>query len=127
MMNDKLNYRLLRNDEWELLEPIFREHNWYLPSPLAAVAAVAEENDKIKAVVLLQTVLHGEPVYVEDGSSADLRKMYRLLEEQFTPTSIVPGYIVLATNDKQSKALEMFGMQKVEGQVWMKVVKPKVN
>ncbi len=59
-----MNYRLLPVAEWPKVEPMFNGNP--MPSPLAASIAVAEDGEEIKGLLVIQLVLHMEPLILKD-------------------------------------------------------------
>ncbi len=114
-----MNYRILPSEEWhklsELIEPEF------LPTPLSATAAVAEDDaGQVLGVLFLQLVLHMEPLLIR---SREVNFM-RLAQTLHTAVSDQKGLVYYAfTDDPQiARMAELVGMERTSYQIWKKEV-----
>jgi hypothetical protein len=73
-----MNYRVLTREEWQSLEPIFKENG--SPLPTMGSIAVAENGSGIIAFHCLQPILHVEPIWVHSAYSGKIQ-FRKLLDE----------------------------------------------
>jgi hypothetical protein len=114
---ESLLYRLITKDEWEpRLTPIFQKINKFMPPAELAVASIAEDRDKIVAMVALQMVSYLGPLYIDEDYA---RKVdYKLLKapidavysKSMTKPLIIQGYVAMTSDEAVARIAEIAGM-----------------
>lgn len=116
-----LTYRQLPGEEWSRLSPIFVSRGWRLPNPILSGAFVAEAQGQIVGGELLQTVLHAEPTWVEEGwhGRVNVLRLNRMVDATFTnPAALCPGYLVVASTPEVERLCEIAKMVEVPGKIY---------
>ena len=122
-----LIYRLLPTEEWDRLAPIFAKNDWFLPPRQLSNASVTENSQgEIVGMQMLQLVLHSEPTYIDEAYSGKVNylRLWDLLER--IPKSkknhlILPGYCLVAPNEKIAQMAERGGFKLIEGKLYRKL------
>jgi hypothetical protein len=123
---NSIHYRLLPAEEWERLAPLFRQFNWFLPPHMLANAAVAEnEHGQIVGLQMLQLVLHAEPAFIDTKYSGIVNylRLWKILDElpkDRTTPMVLPGYLLVAPNEKIRQMAEAGGFTAMEGTLMKK-------
>lgn len=118
---NSLTYKLLPAEEWERLRPLFKQFDWFLPPPMLASAAIAENgNREIVGFQVLQAVLHAEPGFIDPRYSGivSYMRMWEMLDKLPNKKGnplIVPGYLLVAPDEKIKRMAEIGGFKEIEG------------
>lgn len=113
-----LEYRILAPNEWDQVRASFARRDWRVPNPRLSLAAVAEDDGRLAAGVILQPVLHLEPVFSEPGyeARADFRRIFRLVKSQFAGQHL--RCLALATDKIGAGMARAAGMEPMAGEIW---------
>ena len=113
-----MEFRIIRESEWEKLKPVFESNGDPLPDPETATAAIAHDGN-LAGMWMLRTVLHAGPLWVRE----DLRSkgIWRGLHEQIE--SIVPhlpgtGYYTFSGSEKVEAIHRKLGFKETPLKVW---------
>lgn len=101
----KLEYRLLENEEKKKLFEVFPQYSG-LPLDSFIMGGAVDENDKVRAFVVLHYVPHCEPMWIDSGLPIDFRRLVRLVEEK-----VERELWVFAPNEHISRMAEICGAQ----------------
>lgn len=112
-----MNYRLLSNEEWPMLEPIFQQYGSVMPHPEVSRISIGTVNGKADAFLCLQPVWHVEPAWVarELRGQVDFSKLTRLLVETLP---IGSEYYAFAPDKNMERIIEDVGLIKTPYSVW---------
>jgi hypothetical protein len=118
-----LIYRSLGEEEWPRAAKILIAHGMHVPHAKLATAHVAETPEgAIAAMGILQMVPHAEPWVVEDGwhGRVDLLRIERLMASRLIGHPILPGYVLVAVDERQAALAELAGFRLRNGTVYVK-------
>ncbi len=118
-----MNIRVLEPQEWDKLKPIFTEFNAPIPQPSVATAVIAEnEAGEIVGLLMLQLVLHSEPLWIRADQQHNglWRDLHREMEAQFSKTG--GTYYAFSPRGGIAKMTEEVGMEKLPWSVYKKEV-----
>lgn len=121
-----INYRLLEEDEWERLIPIYCElfPGKPMPTPDLSICAVAEEEGTIKGFLFFCNMPHMEPGGVlPNNPNVHLNSLRILLEQQVSEFAGFP-YFCYTQDSQYDSAMLAAGFEPV-GVLWSKVVNGK--
>jgi hypothetical protein len=113
-------YRLLRHDEWDRIAPIFEQQGHVVPHPEIANVAIAESADgQILGFLMLQMVLHAEPLWIDESERGKVswKRLLGVLESLFEGPSC---YYVFAPDEHVARMAEAVGMEKLPYAVFQK-------
>lgn len=122
-MTVEITYRMLRPDEWPKVEPIFIEHGGpqSLPCPEASAILVAEEQGGIVGFLVIQPVVHAEPVWVREDHRGNgiARKLFSEVDD-FMKGIGIKAYYTFSTETIVERLAQGNGMSLLPWKVWMK-------
>ena|SRR3990167_3302820 len=114
-----MRYRLLNTSEWPRLHDLV--DSTYIPSPDAATAAIAEDDDgNIIGVLFMQLAIHVEPLILLD-KNVSFKELYEQLYNGVADNKGLKFYS-FANMDMMVKLAEQVGMKRkdfvvMEGEV----------
>lgn len=117
-----MTYRILPPEEWPRLAPIVTGYEQYLPSPEAAMCAVAEsELGEIEGALFFQVVMHMEPLILKTPHASFLR-LQQTIEGALADRKGLP-YYSFSNSEIVEKMAAKAGMTKTPfTAVWIKAV-----
>lgn len=118
-----LIYRTLPMEEWPRVAQVLEAHQMHVPHPQMASAHIAETLEgQIVGAGILQLVLHAEPWIVEDGwhGHVDLLRIERLMQSKLIGHPILPGYVLVAVDERQAKLARLAQFHEQAGTVYVK-------
>jgi hypothetical protein len=114
-----MKYRLLPAEEWDRLDEVLAPQ--FIPSPQAATAAVAEDDEgRIQGVLFLQLQLHMEPLLIT-SSRVSFKRLQETLHAQVAEHRGL-CYFAFTDDPKVARMAELCGMEHVPMQVFRKEV-----
>jgi hypothetical protein len=116
-----ITYRQLPPAEWERLTPIFQEQDWFLPPCELATAIVGENEDgEIVHVQIYQLVLHAEPTWSREDyrGKVNYKIPWKMFKDKPRPGLVLPGFIIVAPDEKIAKLAESAGFTKIAGSLY---------
>src|SRR6266704_190846 len=125
-MKEALRYRKLPPEEWGRLKPVFEFLDAFLPPSYLATAAVAEtDRNEIAGFLLLQAVLHAEPLWIrrEYQGQVSIRHLWNIIDslpEKRNNPLVVPGYLAVAENPEIEGVLRSLKFLQLNGTIWKK-------
>lgn len=120
-MAGSITYRVLPYDEWERLRPICERNKAPFPNKEWAQAAVAERDGEIVGALFHQTVVHREPLILEDPY-ANFLTLQKTLEDA-VPLDSGPVKVYAWTNaERTGKMVALAGFTKI-GEFWEKEIR----
>ncbi len=113
-----LTYRILDRDEHHMLSEAYASHGGVQP-PDVGIVAGAFDGDQLVGFLVLQPILHMEPVWVHPDyrGQVPIGHLVRLIEEQL-PHGLV--YFAFAPNQRISDLVKSQGFQSLPWHVWRK-------
>ena len=115
----QITYRLLPKSEWSRLEPIFASQNGTMPSPELATVAIAEEDEEIVGMLVLQMIPHYEPAWIKSPRGVDFRALTHELDEVMPPGATV---YTSAPNDHIAQLAKAVGFEDTGWKVMSKTL-----
>ena len=123
-----MKYRLLEPEEWGKLGKMFEIYKQTPPPPELATVAVAEDdNGELAGCLVLQLVLHMEPLVIQNPRANFLR-LQAVLEKSLSDglRELAPDekveYYCFSETEKVSRMAELMGLQKMPYKIWRKEV-----
>lgn len=116
-----MNYRLLRQDEWERAESSLATFGQKLPDQRNALLSVAEHDGQIAGILCFHPVLHGEPFWVHEN----FRGMVDIRQLQASLTGVLPQgleYYAFTPSRKMRWIAGTCGMKPLPWDVWKGIV-----
>ncbi len=113
-----MNYRLLDPKEWSRLDSLVNGQG-PIPSPEAAVAAVAETDEgELVGVLFVQMVFHMEPLAIspEHKGVVSFKSLHGVLEEELDGTP----YFAFSDTPQVGKMCKLVGLKQLPYRVWSK-------
>ncbi len=111
-----ITYRMLPQEEWKRLEPLYFElfPASPIPSPELSAVAVAEDNGEIVGFWFMMTCAHMEPAGL-NPAYMDQVSLHSLRDELHKAFSYIPGmeYYVTAVSPKLEAAMLANGFNKL--------------
>ncbi len=119
-----MNYRMLMVEEWGKLQPLLDQEGWKMPDPRTASVWVAEENDEIMAMIVLQLVMHLEPMIVKSKAKGniDFLKLASVVDEDLMANAPGAGYYLFVNRAALAKLATSNGMKEMPWRVYCKGV-----
>ena len=114
-----MTYRILPSDEWYKLGPIMERQGKPVPRPEISMAAVAEDDGQIAAVLFLQTALHLEPLVIENPRVYMLRLLHTMDEALAEKQGL--SYYCFTEGEKMARVAEIGGFKRL-GDFWVREV-----
>lgn len=117
-----VNYRFLPESEWHKLEAIFDEYGSQPPAKGLGKIAIAEDNGQIVGFVVLQLVLHAEPLWIrEDHRQTDTVSWRRLLNMVGEcAAQIGKEYYVFIPDERAAHIAKVAGLSPLSWRIWRK-------
>ena len=114
--------RLLHQEEWRTLAPIFEEQGGHMPDTQFATAAVAVDDAGIAGFWTLQPVLHAGPLWIrEDRRRTGLwRPLNQALVELTAPSG--SGFYSFSDGPRMDHVFEQLGYTDMKYRVWKREV-----
>ena len=122
-----MTYRKLKKDEWDRLKPIFEVEEWPMPSAELATVFIAEEDDRIFGLLVLEMKLHAEPLWIRPGQDevlmqgAILRRLSGMVANEVNriKEQLPPGSALYFMNTKDENSMcELLGFKPMPDRVW---------
>jgi hypothetical protein len=117
----KIEYRLLRQDEWPKLVKFFEGEKGFVPPKEIGVASCAfDEAGNIVGALILQMVSYMGPLKIEPGytGTVNYMRMKDGIDELFRNGKrsplIIKGYIVMTEDEHIARMAEVAGMERAE-------------
>jgi hypothetical protein len=118
--------RIMTPEEIALEEPIFAATGNPLPHPSSSVFFGVFRGGKRVAFVVLQTRVHVEPLYIEEGHSAVLPSLLKYVEEYILRQAGPMWVYAFTPAGRITQLARSFGMQMEPWVVMSKLVMPTV-
>lgn len=118
---DQLLFRFILPEEFSRLEEIFTKEDWAIPNPSVARILVGEDSEgQIKAINVVQTVLHVGPAYIapEYRHQGVWREPMEALKKELE--SVYGGVILVATSPAIERIAQFLDMQKSGDVLYLK-------
>jgi hypothetical protein len=114
-----MTYRLLEPTEWHKLKTLMDEQ--FIPSPEAAVVAVAEdESGELAGVLFLQLVLHMEPLVLRTPA-VSFKRLHDVLHESVRQHKGL-RYYAFSEKEVVDRMAEHLGMKPLPYKVFLQEV-----
>jgi len=118
-----IHYRQLPPEEWQRLQPLFREMGHFFPPEYLATASVAEHHGRIVGFHVLQFACHAEPLYIapEFTGMVNYQKLWEVLARiprEGLGKVVLPGALMITANPRVGKMAELVGFTPVEGTLY---------
>lgn len=129
-----MKYGLLAPQEWHMVRPIFEQFGTVPPMPEMGRIAVAIDSDgNIHGMLVLQPVLHMEPMWISEDSRQEVRftKLVKVLEDDLDRVregSPVTYYAFATPEAEQIEGMaKLVGMETMKWKVMRKELTSKVQ
>ncbi len=113
-------YKLLPQEQWERLRPIFDELKMFMPPAPLAVASIAESEGQLIGILVLQMVPYAGPLWIHPDwrGKVDYVALKKTLDKVFPQEGngklLINGYVVMTGDERIAKMAEISGMRRLD-------------
>lgn len=113
-----MDFRIIKESEWDRLKPIFDSYGDPLPDPSMATAAIADDGN-LAGMWMLRNVLHAGPLWVrEDLRGTGVWRGLHAEIEKLIPNEPGTGYYTFSGSDKVEAIHKKLGFKELPMKVW---------
>jgi len=120
------DYRLLTETEIQQIVPVFESMGATLPSPVLSTIVGAVKNGRVVGFIVLQLVLHAEPMWIEPGHSEVFNGISRLAQDVVAEKCGGGRVYLFADAEKIARLSDINEFERVDTTVYTKYIPAKV-
>ncbi len=121
----KVEMRVLTAEECQQLAPVFERAGATLPDPASSfIVGILEDGKVTSSFLVVQAVLHGEPMNIEPRHRMYLKSMVHYAENQVVSRVGTQNVFLFVPENEVKRLAEMFGWREEQWRVLSKTVGP---